>query len=377
MNGQYKDYYKTLGVPKNASAKEIKTAYRKLARKHHPDANPNNKAAEEKFKEVSEAYEVLSDDKKRKAYDQGPQYFTPGAGAGPGAGAYGPGDFTFNMGDFGAGGQADFSSIFDLFGGGGGGRGRGNPRERGKDLEYRVQLSFEEALAGVTTRINVSRDATCQTCRGSGAKPGTAPQTCPTCGGRGVTAQNQGLFSLSRTCPQCAGTGRIISDPCPTCRGAGHVAQTRKVTIKLPPGVADGSKLRFPGKGEAGQHGGPPGDLYVIARVASHPHFTRKGADILLNVPITFAEATLGAKIPVPTTDGRVALKIPAGTQSGKVFRLKGKGAPKLKGAGTGDMRVKVHIVVPQKLSAQGKDALERFSQVAGDDPRAQLYTKG
>ncbi|RJQ51164.1 MAG: molecular chaperone DnaJ [Actinobacteria bacterium] len=378
MNGQYKDYYKILGVSKNASAKEMKSAYRKLARKHHPDANPNNKAAEEKFKEINEAYEVLSDDKKRKAYDQGPQFFTAGGGAGPGGGAYGPGGFSFNFGDFGAGGQADFSSIFDLFGGGGArAGGRRSAAQRGKDLEYAVRLSFEEALKGVTTKINVSGDAPCPTCHGSGAKLGTMPQICPTCGGRGVTAQDQGFFSLSRACPQCGGSGRIVTDPCPTCRGAGHVAQSKKVTVKLPPGVADGSKLRFPGKGEVGINGGPAGDLYVIARVEPHPYFKRKGADILLDVPITFSEAALGAKIQVPTTDGRVVLKVPPGTQAGKVFRLKGKGAPKLKGAGTGDMRVKVHVVVPQKLTAQGKDALERFSEVAGEDPRARLFTKG
>lgn len=374
MNGEYKDYYKILGVAKNASAKEIKSAYRKLARKYHPDANPNNKSAEERFKEASEAYEVLSDDKKRQAYDAGPQYFTSGPG-GAGAGPFGPGGFTFDFGDLGgAGGGAGggFSSIFDLFGGAG--STRTSAPQRGEDLEYTVQLSFGEALAGMTTKINVSSDQPCPTCRGSGAKPGTAPQTCPTCGGRGQIAQNQGPFSLSRPCPQCRGSGRIVKDPCPTCRGAGRAAQTRKVTVKVPPGVADGAKLRFPGKGEAGARGGPPGDLYVIARVAAHPHFKRKGADVLLDVPITFAEATLGAKIEVPTTNGRVAVKVPPGTQSGKVFRLKGKGAPRLKGSGNGDMRVKVHVVVPQKLSSKEKDALRQFAEVAGENPRERLF---
>lgn len=375
MNGDYKDYYKILGVPKNASAKEIKAAYRKLARLHHPDANPNNKASEEKFKEISEAYEVLSDEKKRKAYDAGPQFFTTGPGAG--AGPFGPGGFTFDLGDLGGAGAGDFSSIFDLFGGGATRTRRPAAPQRGKDLEYQVQVSFDEALKGITTKINVAKEGVCPTCGGSGAKPGTSPEVCPVCGGRGVTAQNQGLFSLSRTCPECHGTGRIVKQPCPTCRGSGHTAQVRKVTVKVPPGATDGTKLRFPGKGEPGGRGGPAGDLYVVVRVAPHPYFQRRGSDILLDVPITFAEATLGAKIQVPTTDGLVALKVPPGTQAGKVFRLRGKGAPKLKGAGMGDMKVKVHVQVPQRLSAQGKDALERFEQVAGENPRDALFKKG
>ncbi len=373
-----KDYYAILGVPKNASEKEIKSAYRKLARKYHPDANPDDKGAEEKFKEISEAYEVLSDAKKRKAYDAGPQFFAPGAG---GAGPFGGGAFTFDMSDLfggvpGGRGTGDFSSIFDLFGGGARGA-RSTAPQRGRDLEYAVQVSFDEALAGLTTKINVQREESCPTCHGSGAKPGTQPITCPTCGGRGSVAQDQGVFSLSRTCPQCMGSGRIIEQPCPTCKGAGRVGQVKPVTVKIPPGVADGSKLRFPGKGEAGSHGGPRGDLYIIVNVGRHPYYKRKGADVLLDVPITFAEASLGARIEVPTVQGRVKLKIPAGTQSGKVFKLKGKGAPRLKGSGAGDMLVKVHIVVPQRLSKPAKDALETFADVLDEDPRKDLFTKG
>ncbi|RJQ55577.1 MAG: molecular chaperone DnaJ [Actinobacteria bacterium] len=380
MNGNYKDYYKILGVAKNATEKEIKSAYRKLARKHHPDANPDDKSAEEKFKEISEAYEVLSDPKKRQAYDAGPQFFTQGPG---GAGPFGAGGFSFDIGDlFGGaqgarGGTADFSSIFDIFGGGARTGARSTAAQRGRDLEYAVQLSFDEALKGVTTKINVQREGACPTCHGSGAKPGTSPVTCPTCGGRGAIAQDQGLFSLSRTCPQCMGTGRIIQEPCPTCKGSGHVAEMKKVTIKIPAGVADRSKLRFPGKGEAGSHGGPAGDLFVVVNVGPHPYYKRKGADILLDVPVTYAEAALGSRIEVPTVDGRVKLRVPAGTQSGKVFRLKGKGAPKLKGAGSGDMLVKVHIVVPQKLSGKAKSALETFDEVLDEDPRAGLFSRG
>jgi molecular chaperone DnaJ len=380
-----KDYYETLGVPKSATADEIKKAYRRLARKHHPDAG----GSEEKFKEVGEAYEVLSDPEKRGQYDQFGAYFggnmPPGAQGGQGGPAGwppgaqgGPGGATYTNVDLG-----DLGDLFgNLFSGGspgsvpagGAGRGRGNA-QRGRDLTYELSLSFDDALTGVSTKVDVQRTETCPTCHGSGAAPGTSPVTCPVCKGTGHTAQGEGLFSFSRPCPRCGGAGKIIEKPCPTCRGKGQVVRSKPVTVQIPAGVTDGGKIRFKGKGEPGAGGGPAGDLYVVTRIKPHAYFTRDGADIVLELPVTIAEAALGGQIEVPTPSGRVKLKIAPGTQDGKVYKLPGKGAPRLKGGGTGDMRVRVSVVVPKDLSPEQKELLKRFTSARGDadDVRSHL----
>jgi molecular chaperone DnaJ len=382
-----KDYYETLGVPKSATADEIKKAYRRLARKHHPDAG----GSEEKFKEVGEAYEVLSDPEKRSQYDQFGAYFggnvPPGAGgsggsAGRPGGAAGPGGFTYTNVDVG-----DLGDLFgNLFSGGMPGTGTvGGPAassrsaaQRGRDLTYELSLTFGEALTGVSTKVEVQRTETCPTCHGSGAAPGTAPTTCPVCHGSGHVAQGQGVFSFSRPCPRCGGSGQVVETPCTTCRGKGQVVRTKPVTVQIPPGVTDGGKIRFKGKGESGVGGGPAGDLYVVTRIKPHPYFTRDGADVMLELPVTIAEAALGAQLEVPTPSGRVKLKVAPGTQDGKVYKLPGKGVPRLKGTGTGDMKVRVKLVVPKDLNAEQKELLKRFASSRGtaDDVRAHL-TKG
>jgi molecular chaperone DnaJ len=374
-----RNYYDILGVPKSATADEVKKAFRRLARKHHPDAG----GSEEKFKELNEAYEVLSDPEKREQYDQYGAYFggnvPPGAGGAgpagwPGAGP-GPGGAAYTNVDLG-----DLGDLFgSMFGGGaGGGRSAGPAAQRGRDLTYEVQLSFDEAMKGVSTKIEVQRTESCPTCHGSGAAPGTSPVTCPVCKGSGHVAQGQGLFSFSRPCPRCAGAGTIVETPCPTCRGKGQVVKTKPVTVQIPAGVNDGGKLRFKGKGEPGVAGGPAGDLYVMTRIASHPYFTRDGANVVLELPVTFTEAALGSDVEVPTPDGRVKLKIAPGTQDGKVYKLAGKGAPKLKGAGRGDMKVRVKIVVPKDLSAEQKELLKRFASARGEaDQVRTLLAKG
>ncbi len=367
MNGRkLKDYYAVLGVEKEASEKDIKKAFQKLARKYHPDANPDNRKAEEKFKEISEAYEVLSDSKKRKEYDEGVRFFESGGYAGASEDFFRGGSFT---------GFRDFTNIFDMFGDftGFSQQAQQPQRERGKDLYYSIRLSFEDALSGLVTRINVSRDESCPTCFGSGAKPGTSPKMCPQCQGRGVTAENQGFFSLSRACSMCLGKGTIIESACPSCTGTGKSAKLQKVTVKIPPGVKDGSKIRFKGKGGLGSNGGPPGDLYIVTKVAPHPIFKRDGTNILLDVPVTFAEAALGAKIDIPTVDGMVSLKIPAGTQEGKTFRLRGKGAPKMRGSGKGDMLAKIRVAVPNRLNSKEKKVLEQFAELHKENPREHL----
>jgi molecular chaperone DnaJ len=372
-----KDYYDILGVSRGATSAEIKKAFRKLARKHHPDAG----GSEEKFKEINEAYEVLSDDEKRKQYDQFGQYFGEGfTGAGQGAGA--------GAGPFGAaGGQyanVNFEDLGDVFGtifnqgggfggfGGAGAQTRSQAR-RGRDLQYDVTLGFEEALDGVSTKVDVQRAETCATCKGSGAKPGTSATTCPACSGAGTVSQGQGLFGFSRPCPRCSGTGQVIEDPCGACRGRGTVTKVKPLTVNIPAGVTDGGKIRFTGKGEPGVDGGPRGDLYVLTHVRPHKYFTRQGADIILELPITMSEAALGAEVNVPTTDGRVKLKIAPGTTDGKVYRLTGKGAPKLKGGGRGDMKVKARIVVPKDLTAEQRELLKRFESSRQEDVRASL----
>jgi molecular chaperone DnaJ len=362
-----KDYYRVLGVSDTASAKEIKSAYRKLSRQYHPDANEGESAAEERFKEISAAYDVVGDPERRKEYDE-VRRLGPAAAGFPGGG--GPGGFTFTEG-------GDLGDLLGgLFGRGGGAR-RGGPRgggpHRGQDLEAELHLSFEDAFAGVTTAVHLTSDAPCGTCHGSGAKPGTAPRTCANCGGQGVVSDNQGLFSFSSPCPVCGGRGVTIDDPCPTCRGTGVERRPREVKMRVPAGVDDGQRIRLKGRGGPGRNGGPPGDLYVIVRVASHQLFGRKGKDLTLTAPITYPEAALGADITVPTLSGAaVTLRVPPGTRSGRTFRVKGKGVPAAKSAG--DLLVTVEVAVPSKLSGAERKAVEALQAASnGESPRAHL----
>ena len=358
-----RDYYETLGVNKSASQDEIKKAYRKLARKYHPDANPNDPKAEERFKDVSSAYEVLSDVEKRRQYDAGPSFF----GQGPQAG----GGFRGFQGGQAAGG--DWADLFGgLFGGGFGGAGRRQQRaERGDDVSVSVKLSFDDALKGVTTKISVPQTVQCKTCGGSGAAPGTVPTTCAQCQGRGVISQSQGFFALSQPCSRCGGTGTTVENPCAACAGSGVTRALRKFTVPLPAGVKDGTKIRLKGKGEPGERGGPPGDLYVIAQVGESPVFERRGADLLVEVPVTIVEAAMGATVRVPTPAGNVALKVPAGTQDGKLLKLRGKGAPLLGASGKGDLVARIRVLTPQDLNKEQKELLKKFAESRKEDPRA------
>ncbi|HKY09623.1 MAG TPA: molecular chaperone DnaJ [Candidatus Binatia bacterium] len=348
-----KDYYELLGIARSASEDEIKKAYRKLALQYHPDRNPGDKRAEEKFKEVSEAYSVLSDPQKRSQYDQfGHAAFGDG---GPFAG----GGF-----DFSGGFEDVFSDIFGEFFGGGTARRRG----RGQDLRYNLTLKFEEAVSGVEKKVKIPRHGACETCRGTGAKPGTAPQTCPTCRGRGQISFQQGFFSVSRTCNQCQGQGTIIKEPCAVCAGAGRVRNMHTLNVKIPGGVDNGSRLKLRGEGEASPGSGPPGDLYVVVQVEPHPIFVRDNLDIICDVPISFVEAALGAEIDVPTLDGKVKMKIPAGTQSGKLFRMKGKGIKEIQGRHQGDQHVRVTVETPTHLTARQKEILKEFAAASGEE---------
>jgi molecular chaperone DnaJ len=364
-----KDYYRVLGVSDTASAKEIKSAYRKLSRQYHPDANEGEGAAEERFKEISAAYDVVGDPAKRKEYDE-VRRLGPAAAGFPGGGGGGPGGFTFTDG-------GDLGDLLGgLFGRGGAGRrggARGAGPHRGQDLETELHLTFEDAATGITTAVHLTSEAPCGTCHGSGAKPGTAPHACANCGGQGVVSDNQGLFSFSSPCPVCGGRGVTIDDPCPTCRGAGVERRPREVKLRVPAGVDEGQRIRLKGRGGPGRNGGPPGDLYVIVRVSSHPLFGRKGKDLTLAVPITYPEAALGADITVPTLSGPpVTLRVPAGTRSGRTFRVKGKGVPATKGAG--DLLVSVEVAVPSKLSGAERKAVEALQAASnGESPRAHL----
>jgi molecular chaperone DnaJ len=380
-----KDYYAVLGVAKNASAAEIKKAYRKLAQQHHPDANAGNPAAEERFKDVSAAYDVLGDEDKRKAYDRVRDMAAAGYGAGGFPGAGGPGGgFGGGFPGAGAGGSGGFPGGFsyenvdlgdllgDVFAAGRGRRSRGGPRvRRGADLETDVRVSFDEAMHGATVPVKISGPATCSTCHGSGAAPGTQPTTCPQCGGDGQVAVNQGLFSMAQTCPRCEGSGRIVETPCPTCRGTGAERRTRRLQVKVPAGVKDRARIKLAGKGEPGGAGVPPGDLYVRVRVERDRVFGRKGDDLTLELPVTYPEAALGSQVQVPTLNGPVTLKVPAGTPSGKTFRIKGKGAPKR--GGHGDLLVTVNVDVPGKLSKREKQLLQELKDARNDSPRADL----
>lgn len=363
MAAAQRDYYEVLGVKKTATPAEMRKAYRKLARQNHPDANPNDPAAEDRFKEISTAYEVLSDPEKRKQYDQGPSAFF-----GRGGGGFDP------RGSQGAQGFGDFADLFgSFFGGGGVGRQRQAQAQRGRDLSVVVSLSFDDALKGVTTKISVPKSVQCGTCGGSGAAPGTRPVTCPECQGRGVTSQNQGFFALSQPCPRCHGDGKVVEKPCPTCSGRGVTEALKKYTVPLPAGVKDGTKIRLKGKGEHGQRGGPPGDLYVVTRVEESPLFQRRGSDFLIEVPVTLAEAALGATVPVPTPDGRVALKVPAGVRDGTLLRILGKGSPRLSEGGSGDLLARISVETPSDLTEEERALLEEYAALRNEDPRAGL----
>jgi len=373
-----KDFYKVLGVDKGAAADEIKKKYRKLARELHPDKNPGDAKAEERFKEVSEAYDVLSDDKKRAEYDEARTLFASGGGFG-GGGYGGPGGFgggtTYDFGDvFGAdeGGLGDIlGNIFSR--GRGGGRRPQAPR-RGQDVESEITLGFTDALDGATIPLRLASDAACDSCKGTGARAGTVPRVCPNCQGSGQTTRNAGGFAFAEPCTACAGRGLIVDDPCPSCRGSGRGVSTRTVQARIPAGVKDGARIRLKGKGAPGERGGPNGDLYVVVHVTPHPVFARKGDNLTVTVPVTFAEAALGGQVAVPVTGGgTVTLKIPAGTANGRTFRVRGKGVTRKDGT-RGDLLATVDVQVPSGLTDEAREALERFVEASGvEDPRKDL----
>jgi molecular chaperone DnaJ len=362
-----KDYYKVLGVPSDAAAKDITKAYRKLARQLHPDANPDDPGAEERFKEVSAAYDVLGDEAKRTEYDEVRRMGPMGGFGGPG----GPGGFSGAGSTFNA---EDLGGLFgNLFGGGGrrGGQRPGGP-QRGDDLEAELTLGFTDALAGLTTTIQLTSEVGCPVCGGSGSRPGSAPQPCSSCGGRGVNEDNQGFFSFSSPCVACGGRGSVVVDPCSQCSGSGAVRRSRDVKVRIPAGVADGQRIRLGGRGGPGRNGGPAGDLYVLVHVAPDPLFARRGRDVTLVVPVTFAEAALGTKVKVPTPLGEpVTIKVPAGTSSGKVLRVKGRGAQTRKG--TGDLLVTVEVLVPAELTDAQREAVEALAAATPGSPRSHL----
>lgn len=349
-----RDYYEILGLAKNASDEEIKKAYRKLAMKYHPDRNPDSKAAEEKFKEAKEAYEMLSDPAKREAYDRYGH-----AGVDPNAG--------FGAGGAGFGGFSDaFGDIFgDIFGHGArGGRGPGPQVYRGADLRYNLEITLEQAAHGFDTTIRVPSWSECDTCHGSGAKPGTSPTTCGTCGGQGQVRMQQGFFSIQQTCPKCHGTGKIIPTPCTTCSGAGRIKRTKTLEVKIPAGIDDGMRIRSSGNGEPGMNGGPPGDLYVEIHIKQHPVFQRDGDDLHCEVPVSFTKAALGGEVEVPTLNGKASFSLPEGTQSGKTFRLRGKGIKGVRSGYAGDLFCHVVVETPVKLTERQKELLQEFEQL-------------
>jgi molecular chaperone DnaJ len=366
------DYYKVLGVGKNASDAEIKKAYRKLARQYHPDRNQGDKQAEERFKEISQAHDVLSDAEKRKAYDRGTGPF--GGFSAPGGGGFDPGSFAGGFGDI-------FSNIF---GGGGGPRDRAGAgagaraQQRGRDLETEVTLSFDQAVNGAQVPLSVATSQPCPTCHGTGAKPGTTPKVCPVCHGRGVETESQGIFSISQPCSRCHGAGTIIEDPCPTCGGTGAQRTVKRLRVNIPAGVRDGSRIRLAGKGEAGLRGSDPGDLYVITRVQESPVFKRAGDNLEVEVPLTIPEAVRGAVVEVPTLQGSKRLRVAPGTKHGTVQRLRGEGPARLSGGKSrGDIHYRFVIDVPASLSPEQEDAVDKLSQVMNGNPRAGLFTQG
>jgi molecular chaperone DnaJ len=367
------DYYKTLGVEKKASAEEIKKAYRKLARKYHPDRNSGDAQAEARFKEISQAYDVLGDPDKRKQYDSGSGPFAQGAGPGGGFGGFGNFDFdASSMGDI----------LSNLFGGAGGARrGRTRPRsERGGDLEAQVSITFDQAVSGAQVPLQVPMHAACTTCKGTGAKPGTTPIVCPRCEGRGIETQGQGMFSISQPCSRCGGAGTVIEDPCPTCSGTGAVRTVKRLRVNIPAGVRDGSRIRLAGKGEAGARGGPAGDLYLITNVSPSSIFKRKGDNLEVDVPLSIPEALQGAEVKVPTLSSTKTLRVGPGTAHGTVQRLRGEGPPKLGSSPPqrGDIHYRFVIDVPAQLSKEQERAVEELSRALGPaDPRAGLFANG
>jgi len=367
------DYYKALGVDKKATDDEIKKAYRKLARRYHPDRNPDDKQAEERFKEISQAHDVLGDPEKRKQYDSGSGPFATGAGPGGGFGGFGNFDFdASSMGDI----------LSNLFGGGGGARGqRQRPRpERGGDLEAQVSISFDQAIAGAQVPLSVPMRTTCETCHGTGAKPGTTPSVCPRCEGRGIETQGQGMFSISQPCSLCGGSGTVIEDPCPTCHGTGAVRTVKRMRVNIPAGVREGSRIRLAGKGEPGRNGGPPGDLYLITHVSRSPVFARKGENLEVEVPLTIPEALRGAEVQVPTLSGTKTLRVRPGTTHGTVQRLRGEGPPKMASGSPpahGDIHYRFVIDVPETLDSEQREAVDALSKVMNGNPRARLFSEG
>ena|SRR5579883_1672178 len=341
-----KSLYESLGVSKNASQDEIKKAYRKLVREVHPDRNPGQ---EERFKEVQAAYDVLSDPEKRKRYDV----------LGSANGRAAPGETTFDFGEF---------DLGDIFGGLFGGRGRQQPQrgQRGNDVEVEVRVSFEDALRGVQTTVPVRLELACHTCHGTGAAPGTTPVQCPECDGTGVVATSQGLFALQQPCPRCRGMGSIVETPCATCRGTGREQRTKRYTVKIPAGVRDGTRIKLKGKGEAGYGGAAAGDLYVVTRVEPSRVYERRGDDLVVQVPVSYPTAALGGTVEVPTPEGPVSLKVPAGSEDGKLLRIKGRGAPKLKGSGQGDVLARIRIEVPRRVSKKQRELLEELRKATG-----------
>lgn len=381
-----KDYYKSLGVPKNATAPEIKKAYRKLARQYHPDANKSDAKAEEKFKEISEAYDVLSDATRRKEYDEARSLFGSGGfrmpGGHGGGQSGGQGGFTFDLGDLlgnarGGGTATGAGGLGDILGGLFGNTRRTTTTQqprRGADIETETTIGFTDAVSGVTVPLRMASPHPCGACHGTGARAGTTPRVCPTCNGTGVTARSAGGFALSEPCRDCRGRGLIVDDPCPVCHGSGRAMSERTMQVRIPAGVDDGQRIRLKGKGSPGERGGPAGDLIVLVHVEPHPTFGRSGANLTLTVPVTFPEAALGAKVTVPTLDGKsVTVKLPAGTTNGRVLRVRGKGATHRDGS-KGDLLVTVEVAVPSKLSGKAKEALEAYREAtADDDPRAHL----
>jgi molecular chaperone DnaJ len=353
-----RDYYEVLGVGRGASDQEVKSAYRKLALKHHPDRNQGNKDAEEKFKEAAEAYAVLADPDKRAAYDR----FGHAGVGGAAGGGFDPTVFA-DFGDI-LGGLGDLFGFGDVFGGG---RRRGGP-QRGPDLRYDLEISFEEAARGTETTIQIPRQEPCETCQGSGAAPGTSPTTCPLCQGRGQRRYQQGFFTVAQTCQQCGGAGRVIARPCQTCRGAGQVSRERKLSVRIPAGIATGQRLRLHGEGEAGRAGGPSGDLYVFVQVQDHQFFHRNDDDLYCEIPVSFPTLALGGTIRVATLDGTDEVRIPEGTESGTVFRLRGKGMPNVSGRGRGDLHVVVQVKTPKKLTREQRRVLEQLVDALPED---------
>jgi molecular chaperone DnaJ len=362
-NGK-RDYYEVLGVSRTATDIEIKSAYRKLAMQFHPDRNPNNPDAEEKFKECSEAYAVLADQDKRARYDR---FGHAGVGTAAGAAGFDPTIFQDFSDIFG-----DFFGFGDLFGGGGRRRSRA---QRGADLREDLTLEFEEAAFGTETQVTVRRHEACEDCHGTGAAPGKAPVACRTCGGRGQVRYQQGFFSIARTCSTCQGTGQVITDPCPKCKGEGRILRQRTVEAKVPAGVEDGTRIRYAGLGEAGYFGGPPGDLYIVLHVKEHAFFEREGNDLRCVIPISYSQAALGTEIKVPTLDGDHTLKIPDGTQSGTTFRIKNKGVPVLNGHGKGDLFVEVRVQTPTKLNKRQRELLQELDGTTRLENRPQRRT--